>query len=78
MVIENISEVRKAKEQILQGSLTIWNARLDALVQTGDAGAAIDHLITSCDGDQCNCGCGGMIDPGMFVSQPAKATRARK
>ena len=69
--------VRKAKEQILEGSLTIWNARLEALVEIGDVRAAIDHLKSPVEwGDNCpcgnNCSCGSRAFPVEEIAQTLK------
>ncbi len=78
----NLDVVKKAKGQILEGSLTIWNARLEALIETGDVRAAIDHLRSPVEwGDNCTCGnncrCGGGAAPFEDVVQPAQQFRKR-
>lgn len=55
----DLEEIKKAKTQITEGSLTVWNARLDAFVRSGDTRSAIDQLIAPAEhGDNCDCGCG--------------------
>ena len=49
-----IQELKDAKQKITEGSLTLWNARLDALIAGGYSGELINH-ITAVD----ICGCGG-------------------
>lgn len=55
-----IDNVKKAKAQVTEGSLTIWNARLEAMMSVGDVGGAISHMTAPIEraGDQCDCGCG--------------------
>lgn len=66
-MIEKIEDVKKAKTQIVEGSLTIWNARLDILQRMGDIKGALSQLVSpiervadqgNCGG--CNCGAGGL------------------
>ncbi len=60
-MIEKMEEIKKAKAQIVNGSLTIWNARLDALTSAGNLAGALDHLNRTAEsGDNCGCnsGCG--------------------
>ena len=62
----SIDSVKQAKAQIAEGSLTIWNARLDAMISAGDVTAAIAHMRSPIErtGDQCDCGCGqGLLLP---------------
>lgn len=54
---ERLSEILKAKQQIVEGSLTIWNERLTALVQSGDVKGALDQLLAPAEGFLDNCGC---------------------
>ena len=63
----NVDEVKKAKSQIVQGALTIWNERLTALVNAGNLRGALDQLLAPIEGIADNCGCGnncGCLEPG--------------
>jgi hypothetical protein len=55
---EKMSELVGAKKQILDGSLTIWNARLDALMNVGEMEDVFDHLQSPVELLADNCGCG--------------------
>ena len=77
-MLKNIEEVKKAKKQVVDGSLTIWNARLDAFVQAGDLKSTLDQLITSCDGDNCDCQCGAAMLPYEILSMGIEAKKGRK
>lgn len=54
-------EIKLAKQKVVEGSLTLWNARLDALVEGGYSGELINHLtavdICGCGGGSPICGC---------------------
>jgi len=54
-----LNNVIQAKKQISEGSLVIWNARVETLVRMGDFGGLIDAL----KGDvlNYNCSCPGDI-----------------
>lgn len=62
---EKLDALGSAKEQIVRGSLTIWNERLAAMVQSGDLRAALAQMVSPIEswGDNCGCGnnckCGG-------------------
>jgi hypothetical protein len=67
-MIDKVEEIKKAKSQIVQGSLTIWNARLDALQRSGDLYGALEQLITPAEAgifDNCDCNhkCGSIDTP---------------
>ena len=55
---EKLQEVFKAKQQIVEGSLTIWNARLETLAQAGDLKGLLDQMKSPVEpvADQGNCG----------------------
>ena len=55
---ERLDDVFKAKRQIVEGALTIWNERLTALVNAGDLRGALDQMISPAEGWFDNCGCG--------------------
>lgn len=55
-VRKRMDEIVKAKRQVVEGQLTLWNTRLDALVEAGDARGVIDALTARLD-DINNCGC---------------------
>jgi hypothetical protein len=55
-----LEKIKKAKKAIVDNSLTIWNARLEALAKSGDMKAAIDHMLTPGEAgffDNCDCHC---------------------
>ena len=70
-----LKEVQGAKKQIVEGSLIIWNARLESLVQSGDLKGALQHLHSPVEfGDNCGCnsGCGSDV---LFREQPWEALK---
>lgn len=77
-MVENIAEVKKAKEQIVQGSLIIWSARLETLIRSGDVRRVVEHLRSPVEwGDNCGCGnagCGLAPEFLDLVSEYAKRT----
>jgi hypothetical protein len=58
---KRLQEIKAAKQKIVEGSLTIWNARLDALVEEGYSRDIINHIsavdICGCGGGSPICGC---------------------
>lgn len=75
---DEFSEVKAAKAKILEGQLTIWNARLDALNRTGDAKAVIDHMKSAAEGgDNCGCNsaCGAPLNPGELARNVTTRTQ---
>jgi hypothetical protein len=58
---KQMEEIKAAKKKIVEGSLTIWNARLDALMEEGYSRDIIDHIsavdICGCGGGSPICGC---------------------
>jgi hypothetical protein len=70
-------KVYEAKQRVVEGALTIWNARLEALIEVGDIRAAIDHLKSPVEwGDNCGCGnncsCGSRSFPIDEIEQVSK------
>lgn len=55
---EKMPELVKAKRQIIDGALVIWNARLEALMGAGDMADVFDHLQSPVEAFADNCGCG--------------------
>lgn len=55
-MLENLEEVKKAKAQIMEGALTIWNTRLEALQKTGNLQVLLQHLGSPVEWSD-NCGC---------------------
>ncbi len=51
---KQMEEIKAAKKKIVEGSLTIWNARLDALMEEGYSRDIIDHISAV---DICGCDC---------------------
>ncbi len=71
-MIERVDEVKKAKAQIVEGSLTIWNARLDTMVRAGDLRSALAHVVSPIEwGDNCGCNvqCGGEMLRNELIEQ---------
>lgn len=58
-----LQEVIEAKKRIVEGSLVIWNARLETLARAGHYGSVIDALAdpvelgAEADNYGCDCGC---------------------
>lgn len=72
MNMEKWEECKAAKAKIVEGSLTIWNARLDSLVQTGDIKAILNQLVNPAETgflDNCDCGCGEYFPPYEFFRE---------
>jgi len=81
-MIEKIDDVVKAKAQVVQGSLVIWNARLQALEKSGDIKGVLEHLISPAEAgffDNCGCNspCGAGLDPREMLVNPAIRTKAK-
>jgi hypothetical protein len=65
-MIENVDEVKKAKRQIVEGQLVIWNTRLDVLKRTGMLSDLLEHLgspIEHVVNINCAVGCIGPLPP---------------
>ena len=43
---EKLKQISDAKQQIVTGSLTIWNARLESLANAGNLNAALEELLS--------------------------------
>jgi hypothetical protein len=57
---DRVDEIFRAKQQVVAGSLTIWNERLTALVNAGDLTGALDQMVSPAEliADVTNnCGC---------------------
>lgn len=58
---DRLGDVFKAKAQIVKGSLTIWNIRLETLINLGDRDGVLDHMRTPGEiaetNVSCNVGC---------------------
>ncbi|CEA13201.1 hypothetical protein [Methanobacterium formicicum] len=65
-------EILEAKRNIVEGSLTIWNARMEVLRTTGDIQGFLTHIATPiepvADGSGCDCNCGGEL--GSITDMP--------
>lgn len=46
-----------AKKQIMEANMTLWNTRLEALVEAGDIKSVLDHLRSPIEDKIDNCGC---------------------
>jgi hypothetical protein len=75
-MFDKIEEIKKAKSQIVEGSLTIWNARLDALNRAGDMKGALDQLVSPIEaGIFDNCGCNSPCGAGLDRILPEELAR---
>lgn len=58
---KQVMEIKAARQKIVEGSLTLWNARLDALIEGGYTGELANHInavdICGCGGGSPICGC---------------------
>jgi hypothetical protein len=73
---ENVEKAAKAKQQIVEGSLVIWNTRLETLVDTGDVKAALDQLrspIEDVADVANNCGCNVQCGAAAEFAPPSVA-----
>lgn len=73
---ESVKTIQAAQKQVLDGKLTIWNTRLDALVSAGDVRGALDQLVSPvadvADNCGCNVQCGAMTNPMDAITNPVK------
>ena len=77
---DEFAELKAAKAKILEGQLTFWNARLDALNRTGDLKAVIDHMKSPAEGgDNCGCNsaCGVPVSPGELAVNLARTATTK-
>ncbi|WP_105415246.1 hypothetical protein [Neorhizobium sp. T25_27] len=61
---DKMVSIVEAQQQVFAGKLTIWNARLEAMLASGDVRGAIEHLgtaVTDANNCGCNNGCGGVV-----------------
>lgn len=62
---KKLEMIKEGKRQIVEGSLTIWNARMEALAELGYDEDFINHLGSPADDvmwkDVCGCGGGSPI-----------------
>ena len=78
-MIEKIEEIKKAKAQIVEGSLTIWNARLEALERMGDITRALDQMISPAEaGFFDNCGCNSPCGAQAATILPQELEKSKK
>jgi hypothetical protein len=63
-----------AKKQIMEANMTLWNTRLEALVEAGDVSSVLDHLRSPIEDKIDNCGCNvqcGALQEGLgAISNP--------
>ncbi|SIS76822.1 hypothetical protein SAMN05421759_103121 [Roseivivax lentus] len=71
------TEAMAARKQIVDAQMTLWNTRLEALVEAGDISSVLDHLKSPVEDKIDNCGCnvqcgalqdpdlGGLVNPGI-------------
>jgi hypothetical protein len=60
-MLKNAEEIKTAAAGVVQGRMTIWNARLELALTQGDArevDALLAHMPTETAGSGCGCGCG--------------------
>ena len=70
-----------AKRQVVEGSIELWNARLELLQSIGDIRSIVDHLKTPvepiADNGYCGgCNCGAESLPGEIAPPPLR-TKAK-
>lgn len=58
---ERLGEIVGAKRQIVEGSMTLWNARLEALIAAGDMRGALAQMLRAAE-EANNCGCNNGCD----------------
>jgi len=61
-MLEKPEEVKEAVARIVEGRLTVWNARMELAMRVGDV-QKIDQLLAHspvADGIGCDCGCGAL------------------
>jgi hypothetical protein len=64
-MLKNVKEVREAAAKVVEGRLTVWNARLELAMSSGNA-ARVDAILDQAEGggSGCGCGCGCGCDGG--------------
>ncbi len=78
-MIEKIEDIKKAKAQIVEGSLTIWNARLDAFQRTGDIKSTLEQMVSPAEaGFFDNCGCNSPCGSSLGAILPEELAAAKK
>ena len=55
------SDLTEAHRKIFDGRIALWNTRLEAILDTGDTRAIIEHLKSDIS-DANNCGCNNGCD----------------
>jgi len=55
---KQVKEIKDAKQKVVEGSLTLWNARFDALKEAGYTVELINHIAWT---DICGCGGGSPV-----------------
>lgn len=74
---DQMKQVMDAKRQIADGSIEIWNVRLDLLRSVGDIRGLLTHVGSPIEAgfmDNCDCHCGEAFRPPEL---PAAATAKR-
>lgn len=55
-MLVNLEEMKKAKAQIIEGSLTLWNTRFEALQKAGNMEDIIQYMGVPVEwSDNCEC-----------------------
>jgi hypothetical protein len=77
---EQVKQVVDAKRQIAEGSLEIWNARLDLLRSVGDIQGLLTHLRTPAEvGFLDNCDCDNHCGEAVRIAEAMPpATHAKR
>jgi len=57
-----LRKVAEAKKRVFDGQMTIWNTRIEALLDTGDVRAATDAMSAPVDLASNNCDCNSPCD----------------
>jgi hypothetical protein len=74
-----LTDAIAAKRQIIDAQTTLWNMRLEALVNAGEIGSILDHLQSPVDDKIDNCGCNvqcGALQDGL--AEVGNMTRAAR
>ncbi len=72
---KRIAELVKAKANIIEGSQSIWNVRLETLVRNGSLRDVLDHLKSPIEDVANNCGCN--VQCGAAALNPADVFASR-
>ena len=69
---EELKKAQAAKKQIVEGQIVLWNARLEALIETGDVRAVITQLASPVEDNIDNCGCNVQCGASSVLTNPGR------